>query len=321
MPVEKIRFDKRCGGSKPTVIATEVPEEYNGILRYFDQAVYQDGEISASRDRAMYFEKSGKIVWTPNVISPARWEGKNAYARVTAEWWYAHKRGGRHWSEATKWYDVPTLRPVLEVADLDYSEHPCVNRRTEIVATVRETAGNCSTKFYLKWLGNKTDTKSISAGGTERVSLPYTPTYEYHYPLDIKVSLFGPRDNLIDSRTATVRAIAPMVDINLNAPSNACLGTGVSGSFVTRAVNCPQRLKGSVIDTHSGETLASFGPKDFSPGQRERTGFSFPMPERRVPLKATVQRRLSAGNWATVEKETREIGFKPVRTSVGEVSV
>jgi len=215
----------------------------------------------------------------------------------------------------------PGILPSLSLTGLDFPSSPCTGSIETIKATVSETSGRCGGNFHLEWLDKSTKSISISAGGVKEVPL------EFKVPrnsLDITVNLIDEeRNTTVGTRVASIDPKVPEItppkfEFEKRIPKNLCPGTKVSGNIIAEVKNCTQNIKGRIIDTVSGETFASFGPKKYSPGTEISPNFSFSMPYDKVMLKCIIYRK-TPQDWKSVASATKEIGLKRPSTKVGSL--
>jgi len=214
----------------------------------------------------------------------------------------------------------PRIFPSLSLERIRYPETPCAGTDQQIRALVRETGGECEGKGHLEWLDKRTDTFTVSPGGSREFTLPFTCPSE---PRDIRVELVDEiKDGTVASRVASIDPRIPKLEVGEfklpEVPPEVCPGVSVAGSISSIARNCSQRLRGRTVDEGTGATLADFGPDTYSPGEEISMDFSFGMPHRSVPLRAIFQRR-EAGKWKTIESVSTEVGYRPSETTIGDM--
>jgi len=233
--------------------------------------------------------------------------------RVVLMSWY----GGEYHRADSRGISFGVLLPSLSFDRLEYPETPCAGTDQRMRALVSETGGECEGKGRLEWLGKRTDSFTIGAGGSREFTLPFTCPSEAK---DIRVKLVDEiRNGTVGSRLASINPKIPELEVGEfklpEIPSEVCPGISVAGSISSVVRNCSQMLRGRIVDGETGKVLADFGPDTYSPDEEITMDFSFKMPHRPVPLRAIFQRR-EAGKWGTIESVSREVGYSALETTI-----
>lgn len=209
------------------------------------------------------------------------------------------------------------LLPRLSLDGIRYTEAPCLGTVGRIVASVRETGGECEAKFHLEYDSARTKTEILPPMGSTEVPIEFIVPGN---PVDIVVELIDDiTGKIVGTRIASINPRIPNVEVGdfdipqLGLSPSACPGVKLVGSVPIRVIGCAQELRGGVVDEVSGNVLSSFGPSIYEPGKDIKLDFSFTMPYRAIPLRALVEKQGEV--WKTIGVSTREIGCRVPATA------